>query len=313
MAADAPLIRACPQCGTRFRVAPHLLEVADGQVRCGACMTVFDGRVEPPDASVEAATEAAPPQARVEDAPARPAARAAPAGEPRTAPPAGARGRFPQGEDWPQPAAAAEETPAASNRPAPGVRMGARAALATKGARRAERKAAAKVRGAEEDAPAAAEAGAAASGGRHLRLGGAVAALAVLLIVGVFGLRADAWSQQSPTRGVYEAACAVIGCRVATPKNLTAWEFNTTAVARPGPPEPITLTVELVNNAPYRQRLPTVEARFPDTEGAEQRLTPRDYQPDRPAQRLAAGERKTVQLRFQDPGAAAARYTISLL
>lgn len=303
MAADAPLIRACPQCGTRFRVAPHLLEVADGQVRCGACLTVFDGRVEPPDAPVEAAAEPAPPQARVEDAPARPAARAAPAG---------ARGRFPRDESWPQPVPAAEEAPAPSNKPAPGVRMGARAALATKAAKR-PRKAAAEVRGAEEDAPAAAEAGGAASGGRHLRLGGAVAALAVLLIVGVFGLRADAWSQQSPTRGVYEAACAVIGCRVATPKNLTAWEFNTTAVERPGPPEPVTMTVELVNNAPYRQRLPTVEARFPDVEGAEQRLTPRDYQPDRPAQRLATGERKTVQLQFQDPGAAATRYTISLL
>lgn len=311
MAADAPLIRACPQCGTRFRVAPHLLEVADGQVRCGACMTVFDGRVEPPDAPVEAATEPAPPQARLEDAPARPAARAAPAG---------ARGRFPHDENWPQtePAAhaAAEEAPAPSRqqdpKPPPGVRMGARAALATKAAKRPH-KAAANVSGAEENARAEAAGTGAASGGRHLRLGGAVAALAVLLIVGVFGLRADAWSQQSPTRGVYEAACAVIGCRVATPKNLTAWEFNTTAVARPGPPEPITLTVELVNNAPYRQRLPTVEVRFPDTEGAEQRLTPRDYQPDRPAQRLAAGERKTVQLRFQDPGAAATRYTISLL
>lgn len=304
MAADVPLIRACPQCGTRFRVAPHLLEVADGQVRCGACLTVFDGRVEPPDAPVEAATEPAPPQARVEDAEARPAARAAPAG---------ARGRFPRDENWPQTDAAAhaaaEEGPAPSRqqdpKPPPGVRMGARAALATKAPKRPPRKA-------EADAPAAAEAGDAASGSRHLRLGGAVAALAVLLIVGVFGLRADAWSQQAPTRGVYEAACAVIGCRVATPKNLTAWEFNSTAVARPGPPERISLTVELVNNAPYRQRLPTIEARFPGTEGAEQRLTPRDYQPVGPA-RLAAGKRKTVQLEFQDPGAAATRYTISLL
>ena len=39
-----PLIAACPSCQTRFRVTVEQLAVADGRVRCGACLAVFDGR-----------------------------------------------------------------------------------------------------------------------------------------------------------------------------------------------------------------------------------------------------------------------------
>ena len=38
------LICVCPSCRTRFRASEELLNVADGQVRCGACLTVFNGR-----------------------------------------------------------------------------------------------------------------------------------------------------------------------------------------------------------------------------------------------------------------------------
>ncbi|CAA0114410.1 Uncharacterised protein [BD1-7 clade bacterium] len=31
----------CPQCGTEYQLTPEQLSVADGKVRCGACMTVF--------------------------------------------------------------------------------------------------------------------------------------------------------------------------------------------------------------------------------------------------------------------------------
>ena len=36
------LVCACPACETRFRVTAEQLAVADGRVRCGACLTVFD-------------------------------------------------------------------------------------------------------------------------------------------------------------------------------------------------------------------------------------------------------------------------------
>lgn len=39
------MITKCPACGTLFRVTPEQLQVHQGQVRCGHCMTVFDGVV----------------------------------------------------------------------------------------------------------------------------------------------------------------------------------------------------------------------------------------------------------------------------
>ncbi len=45
MSEDAldPLVTACPNCDTRFRVTEQQLRVASGRVRCGACLTVFEG------------------------------------------------------------------------------------------------------------------------------------------------------------------------------------------------------------------------------------------------------------------------------
>lgn len=38
------MVTQCPSCGTRFRVSAEQLEARQGKVRCGLCMTVFDGR-----------------------------------------------------------------------------------------------------------------------------------------------------------------------------------------------------------------------------------------------------------------------------
>ena len=38
-----PLVTECPHCDTRFRVTDSQLALADGRVRCGACLTVFAG------------------------------------------------------------------------------------------------------------------------------------------------------------------------------------------------------------------------------------------------------------------------------
>jgi predicted Zn finger-like uncharacterized protein len=38
-----PLVTRCPHCQTRFRVTEHQLQLAAGRVRCGACLTVFQG------------------------------------------------------------------------------------------------------------------------------------------------------------------------------------------------------------------------------------------------------------------------------
>lgn len=41
-----PLITECPGCHARFRVTEGQLKLAGGQVRCGACLQVFDARNE---------------------------------------------------------------------------------------------------------------------------------------------------------------------------------------------------------------------------------------------------------------------------
>ncbi|MGE0625980.1 MAG: DUF3426 domain-containing protein [Pseudomonadales bacterium] len=38
-----PLITRCPNCNTQFRVTENQLAIASGRVRCGACLTVFQG------------------------------------------------------------------------------------------------------------------------------------------------------------------------------------------------------------------------------------------------------------------------------
>lgn len=44
MAETSSLLTRCPHCDTRFRVTSEQLKIADGKVRCGHCMEVFDAR-----------------------------------------------------------------------------------------------------------------------------------------------------------------------------------------------------------------------------------------------------------------------------
>ena len=53
MSESQTLIAECPSCQTRFRVTVEQLAVADGRVRCGACLAVFDAwEAEVPGESV---------------------------------------------------------------------------------------------------------------------------------------------------------------------------------------------------------------------------------------------------------------------
>ena len=40
---ESGLVTECPNCQTRFRVNKEQLDIANGRVRCGACLSVFDG------------------------------------------------------------------------------------------------------------------------------------------------------------------------------------------------------------------------------------------------------------------------------
>ena len=242
-----------------------------------------------------------------------------------------------EGLGYPEPVAAQTEV-RPKPRPSPQARMGARAALAASAlpkknlAARQSGSARAIVPPARAIAPPAPAAAPAGPGAEHpaaetageapepdprgtTALFASVFGLVVVLVFNVFGWRFDAWSLLPATRGIYEVACDVIGCDVDSPNAPGAWDLRAKAVTRPGAPEPLTLDVELTNQAPYRQTLPTVAVRFTNDAGeliAEERLTPRDYA-DRPAQRFAPGAPKSLRLRFAEPGAEASRYQISLL
>jgi predicted Zn finger-like uncharacterized protein len=90
------MITQCPACGTHFRVAPEQLQVHQGQVRCGRCMTVFDG-LKALSALPETAPDAASGQAGEAGAfrlePVEPAQMTAPQVAPARAPEAAATGK----------------------------------------------------------------------------------------------------------------------------------------------------------------------------------------------------------------------------
>jgi predicted Zn finger-like uncharacterized protein len=92
------MITQCPACGTHFRVAPEQLQVQQGQVRCGRCMTVFDGL-----RALAALPETAPGNAGEADAfrlePVEPGRTPPPQGAPARAPEAAAGGK----DDGPEP------------------------------------------------------------------------------------------------------------------------------------------------------------------------------------------------------------------
>ena len=77
------LVTQCSHCGTTFRVTSQQLQAHNGRVRCGTCMTVFDGLqalVTLPEAGQEPQSRetAAPGVAAFELQPVEPAAAAAP-------------------------------------------------------------------------------------------------------------------------------------------------------------------------------------------------------------------------------------------
>ena len=99
------LIAECPSCQTRFRVTEEQLAVANGRVRCGACLAVFDGceALQAPPATVDddpievllaCSRPADPPEAAQTETAADPASESVPVAA-REEPPVSPRGARP--------------------------------------------------------------------------------------------------------------------------------------------------------------------------------------------------------------------------
>lgn len=82
-------ITQCPHCGTSFRVSDEQLSIANGSVRCGACLQVFSARNHIVTAAAAKAKSASRPEVTASKT-ARPAAKSPAPGQRATAPKAAA-------------------------------------------------------------------------------------------------------------------------------------------------------------------------------------------------------------------------------
>ena len=277
------LVCACPSCGTRLRVGEEQLAVASGQVRCGACLAVFDGRAHLVAPEQQHPPPADPPPLYMEDVPAPPFVQ----DEPET--------------DVALPLPAADENAPAEPpqpEPAPAAMLGPRQAARPpkKRAPRRERS------GTRIDY-------------RRVGAGAAVAILVLTLLVAVLGVQFHSWSQRPAMRGLYASVCAIVGCELPPLRSLAQISVEDQASARPGPPEQLALSAVLVNRASFAQRFPTLAVRLLAADGTtltQQRIAPTAYLGGQTSRSMAPNRRTPITLRLDDPGAAAVGYAITL-
>ena len=235
------LLCICPICRTRFRASDELLNAAGGQVRCGACLTVFNGRdhlLEPTSAAERNDTSSSHPSPRSQEE--------------------------------------ASTTPAPTHQPLPPTDTAAQLGLSI-----------------------------------------GVLLLGVGLLINVFWLRFEGWSQQPALRTLYESACEVVDCRLRPLRALADIEVASSVFqTRHGPPEELELAFELRNRAPFKQPFPALLVRLRDEQGkvlATHRWPPKDYLDVEATRSMEPQQRVPVVLRFDDPSSRAADYSLSLL
>ena len=144
----------------------------------------------------------------------------------------------------------------------------------------------------------------------------AAIALIALLAVNVLGLQLSVWSQLPALRGLYAQTCGFAGCDLPPLRSLAHIDLEAEAGDhRIGPPERLTLAATLVNRAPFRQPFPTVALRLLDAKGevvARHRMAPASYLDDDAPLSMPPNGRTSIALQFDDPGAEAVRYAITL-
>lgn len=286
----------CPSCGERFLLPDDVLAQArnsSGNVRCGACLSVFDAEanlVAAADAALAAPSEPSPfsssPPDLADAPPAEPAAVSQPAqatsDEPSAVEPAPS-----DGDDGPGWGTSEDKVPIS-----PPLR-GARLAPTPGKQRRAKSK-----------------------DGKRTGLWAVLAIAGLVLLCGqLMVLLFPAGVQTPEWRGVYVAVCKVIGCSVPALRAVGAIEVVDPSVERQASPETLEFRASLVNNAAFAQRLPRLSLRFLAADGTtvgEQRVSPSDYREGSKG-RLAPKESIPVTVQVADPGANAVNYSVTLL
>lgn len=321
-------ITRCPACRTAFRVHRHQLEARGGQVRCGACGTVFDARAElevlvpPPAPEPESVGEPEPFETLDLDlsqplsttnpivVPATDTPSAAPAShEPavealaeRSAPP------------LPEPKA---EPVVASAKPAPVVSPGDPTLPPPS------------LPPAFAEPPSLAEApreavasdpfdfGAPRRARRRRGMLWALASVPLLVLLAAqaaYYFRAELAALQPWARPWLDAACERLGCEIGLPKHASLLTVESANLEAEGG-DVLTLYATLRNRAEFDQALPAIELTLTDAREqavARRLLTPRDYYPGRDP-RIAANGEVALKVQFETVGVKAAGFRLEAL
>lgn len=334
-----PLITECPNCQTRFRVAEAQLQQSRGRVRCGACLTVFDGvqhlamdadrfyrdpqqAQEALDALLDELAEHTPAPRMGQTAPAADAADASEQDAPEPEQDAAA---LPGSEESSGADEAASAMPDEAAAAGPAAVPAQTTAEDTAGGLVASVPETATAMGPADPAepPAAGSAAAAVTPGpvvfgdlrpaRPLVWLGIVAGM-VLLLAQILWYRFDDWGTQPMGRAVYRPLCAVLGCALPLQRDTALLSTRNLAV-RSHPEQPGRLRVDavIVNEAPFAQPFPELELRFTTVHGnlvAGHRLTPEQYLAGDAAGMTLIPPRTPVriELAVDDPGGDAVNY-----
>jgi len=313
------LITECPGCHSRFRVTEGQLHLAQGQVRCGACLLVFDARAEAhrlerKQRSIKAARQNRRPSAPPAPAPsaadgaARPAARSTPpaAPAPRQPPP-------------PEPTAGPAE-----HAPLPGDDLWPQGVIASIGHEEEDTRRDEEVSDTtdaliprlyaepillevsrEQNDPYAAT-------------GWALASLvALLLLAGQYLWFERATLAHNPDlHPLYTLACDSIPCELGRDGYRSI--VNQNLVVRPHPAfaDALSVDIRLRNDAAFAQPYPALALTFTDLKGrpvAGRVFQPREYLPrERVGEPMQSMTPVQLQLEITDPGVRAVSYELKL-
>lgn len=142
---------------------------------------------------------------------------------------------------------------------------------------------------------------------------GSMALMLVFLLQAVYFARDDL-ARDPALRPWLETACSYVGCTLSRPAatdqiEILGWDVR----SHPTAPKALVASTTLINNAPFAQPFPLLELRFSDITGtplAQRRFKPREYLPA--GTDFQAGMRPDtplhVELELMDPGSAAVNF-----
>jgi len=284
------IVTRCPACDTVFRVTPQQLQARSGTVRCGRCLTVFDGFKTLSTAPSPEASETVPPGDGTPAAPTQEEAKSA-------------------GNTTGIAAAESAPPPAFELEPVSATELAAAAAAVSEPAAKS---------GAAEDARDFGPAPEQLTLEDHLyleqsreararreRLWGAGAALLMLTLAaqGIYLYRGEIVARYPGARPYFGRMCETLGCAVFLPQRpraiaIEASDLQANDPARPGA---IHLTTTIRNQATYDVGFPVLDLVLTNTRDhtlARRIILPRDYlEPGRDAARgMPANAEMTINL-----------------